>query len=240
MVANRYQLQATADRVRTVQIEAPRGVIYDDKGRVLVQNRTSLVVTIDPSAFGRLTKDQQSDLLLRVATELTSSGTPTKVADIRTTLADKQYSLLQPIPIAIDVPDDVNLYFSERASEYPSVAVERESVRDYPNQFAGRQRARLRGPHLRCRAQAPAGRLPGDEEDRQAVPTRQRDRQERSRGGLRGRAAGHARHREDRGGRGQQPGARAERDAADRRRQHRAEHRHRRPGVGRGGVGRAS
>ena len=135
MVANRYQLQASADRVRTVQIDAPRGLIYDDKGRVLVQNRTSLVVTIDPSAFGRLTKDQQSDLLLRVATELTSSGTPTKVADIRTTLADKQYNQLQPIPIAIDVPDDVNLYFAERSSEYPSVAVERESVRDYPNQM---------------------------------------------------------------------------------------------------------
>ena len=60
MVANRYQLQAAADRVRTVQIEAPRGLIYDDKGRVLVENRTSLVVTIDPSGFDKLTKASQS------------------------------------------------------------------------------------------------------------------------------------------------------------------------------------
>ncbi len=134
MVAGRYQLQASADRVRTVQIDAPRGLIYDDKGRVLVQNRTSLVVTIDPALYDKMTPAVQSDLLLRVATELTTSGVPTKVDKIRATLADKQYNQLQPIPVAIDVPSDVNLYFAERADEYPSVAVERESVRTYPNQ----------------------------------------------------------------------------------------------------------
>ncbi len=133
MVANRYQVQATADRIRTVQIEAPRGLIYDDKGRLLVGNRTSLVVTIDPAQFSKLTKKAQADLVARVATELTDSGVPTKEAGITQTLTDKQYSLLQPIPIAVDVPDDVELYFSERAAEYPSVAVERESVRAYPN-----------------------------------------------------------------------------------------------------------
>ena len=133
MVANRYQLQATANRVRTVQIEAPRGLIYDDKGRLLVGNRTSLVVTIDPAEFAKMSRHEQADLVSKVATELTNSGVPTKDAGIRQSLADKQYSLLQPIPIAVDVPDDVDLYFSERASQYPSVAVERESVRAYPN-----------------------------------------------------------------------------------------------------------
>ncbi len=133
MVSNRYQLQASANRVRTVQIEAPRGVIYDDKGRLLVGNRTSLVVTIDPSEYAKLSHHAQVELVSKVATELTSSGVPTKDVGIRQALADKQYSLLQPIPIAVDVPDDVDLYFSERASQYPSVAVERESVRSYPN-----------------------------------------------------------------------------------------------------------
>jgi penicillin-binding protein 2 len=132
MVADRYQLQATADRVRTVQIEAPRGLIYDDKHHVLVENRTSLVVTMDPVALEKLTKKQTEDLELRVATELTSSGVPTKVSTIQRDLVDKNVNHLQPIPIAIDVPDDVELYFAERAAEYPSVAVQRESVRQYP------------------------------------------------------------------------------------------------------------
>ena len=125
MVANRYQLQATANRIRTVQVEAPRGSSTTTRAALLVGNRTSLVVTIDPSAFAKLSTHAQDDLVSKVATELTTSGVPTKDAGIRTSLADKQYSLLQPIPIVVDVPDDVDLYFSERASQYPSVAVER-------------------------------------------------------------------------------------------------------------------
>ena len=132
MVATRYQVQATADRVRTVQIEAPRGLIYDDKHRLLVGNRTSLVVTMDPVALDKLTKPQTEELELRVATELTDAGVPTKVTQIQQDLVDKNVNHLQPIPIAIDVPDDVELYFAERASEYPGVAVQRESVRRYP------------------------------------------------------------------------------------------------------------
>jgi penicillin-binding protein 2 len=132
MVATRYQVQATADRVRTVQIEAPRGLIYDDRHRLLVGNRTSLVVTMDPVALDKLTKKETDDLELRVATELTGSGVPTKVSQIKQDLVDKNVNHLQPIPIAIDVPDDVELYFAERASEYPGVAVQRESVRRYP------------------------------------------------------------------------------------------------------------
>jgi penicillin-binding protein 2 len=40
-------VQATANRTRTVATEAPRGRIFDSKGRVIVDNRTSLVVSID-------------------------------------------------------------------------------------------------------------------------------------------------------------------------------------------------
>ena len=55
---------------------------------------------------------------------------------------------LQPIPVAIDVPEDLLLYFSERADEFPSVAVERESVREYHYGRVAGPRARLRRAHL--------------------------------------------------------------------------------------------
>jgi penicillin-binding protein 2 len=122
---------ASANRVRTVAEEAPRGRILDVKGRVLVDNRPSLVLTINPYDLGKLEKGAQADLKLRVAKQLTESGVPTKVTTIEKRLADKQYNPLQPIPVAIDIPDDLYLYFSERAAEYPSVAVERQSVRQY-------------------------------------------------------------------------------------------------------------
>lgn len=122
---------ASANRVRTVAEEAPRGRILDAKGRVLVDNKPSLVLTINPYDLGKLKKDAQAELKLRVAQELTDSGVPTKVSAIEKRLADKQYNPLQPIPIAVDVPQDLYLYFSERTSEFPSVAVERQSVRNY-------------------------------------------------------------------------------------------------------------
>ena len=122
---------ASANRVRTVAEEAPRGRILDAKGRVLVDNKPSLVLTINPYDLGKLKKDAQADLKLRVAQQLTDSGVPTKVSAIEKRLADKQYNQLQPIPIAFDLPDDLYLYFSERAADYPSVAVERQSVRNY-------------------------------------------------------------------------------------------------------------
>jgi penicillin-binding protein 2 len=122
---------ASANRVRTVAEEAPRGRILDAKGRVLVDNKPSLVLTINPYDLGKLKKDAQADLKLRVAQQLTDSGVPTKVSAIEKRLADKQYNQLQPIPIAYDLPDDLYLYFSERAADYPSVTVERQSVRNY-------------------------------------------------------------------------------------------------------------
>ena len=126
MVADQYQVEASANRVRTVAEEAPRGRILDVKGRVIVDNRVSLVVTIDPYALKKQTKEAREDLKLRVASKLTEFGIPTKVAAIDKRLNDPQYPQLQPIPIAIDIPENLYLYFSERSEEFPTVAVERE------------------------------------------------------------------------------------------------------------------
>ncbi|MEI7593938.1 MAG: penicillin-binding protein 2 [Actinomycetes bacterium] len=134
MVADKYQVEASANRVRTVAEEAPRGRILDVNGRVIVDNKMSLVVTIDPYALKKQPEDVRNDLKLRVATKLTEFGIPTKVSAIDKRLADPQYPQLQPIPIAIDIPQDLYLYFSERSDDFPTVAVQRQSVRQYhPN-----------------------------------------------------------------------------------------------------------
>src|SRR6478609_3096348 len=73
------ELSAVANRVRVIQEEAPRGRLLDAKGRVLVDNRTSLVVTMDPQELKKLDKDKRDAVVLRLAEELTSSGIPTKV-----------------------------------------------------------------------------------------------------------------------------------------------------------------
>src|SRR5690242_239099 len=116
------ELEAANNRVRVIQEEAPRGRLLDAKGRVIVDNRTSLVVTMDPQELKQLDTDERNDVIMRLATELTLSGTPTKVAGIERRLADPQYSPIQPIPVAIDVSEDLMVYLAEKAGDFPSVA----------------------------------------------------------------------------------------------------------------------
>jgi penicillin-binding protein 2 len=135
MAAPEYQVEAQANRVRTITEEAPRGRILDVKGRVIVDNRTSLVVTVNPQDLQEV--DDRDALLLKLAETLTHFGAPTKVSSIERALDDKQYNPLQPVPIAIDVPEELQLYLAERADEYPSVDVRRQSVRRYPEGATG-------------------------------------------------------------------------------------------------------
>ncbi|MHB9034001.1 MAG: hypothetical protein ACYC6L_13260, partial [Anaerolineae bacterium] len=46
-----YQNEADTNRFRLVQLDAPRGIIYDRAGRLLVRNVPSFVVTITPGAL---------------------------------------------------------------------------------------------------------------------------------------------------------------------------------------------
>lgn len=123
---------ANASRVRSVTEEAPRGRILDAEGRVLVDNRRSLVVAVDTSTLDRMKKSERDDLLRRLAAELTRSGIPTKVSALERRVADPQYSPLKPKPVAIDVPEELEVYLAEHLDEFPGVTVRRESVRHYP------------------------------------------------------------------------------------------------------------
>ncbi len=136
MAAPGFQVRAEATSKRTVAEEAPRGRILDAQGRVLVGNRTSLVVTVDPQVFPGSTgstRQAHDDLVLELASTLTSFGAPTKVSHIERRMVDGQFDPLQPRPVAIDVPAEVELYLAERADEFPGVAVERQTLRTYPN-----------------------------------------------------------------------------------------------------------
>lgn len=130
MEAPQLQVQAIANRTRVVAIEAPRGRILDVNGKVLVDNRTSLAVTIDRAAFRKL--PDQADLMNRLADVLTRYGTPTKVSSLEKRYADVQFNDLYPVPVATDVSEEVQWYLAEHADDFPTVAVDRRSTRVYP------------------------------------------------------------------------------------------------------------
>ena len=127
-----YQLQAEANRVRTIQVEAPRGRILDRNGKVLVDNRVAVVVGIDRNAFGALSGSNQAELLKRLTFELTAAGHPITPEEVTRRLGDKRYSRYAPVPLATDVPEELKIFLDEHEEEFPSVVVERTAVRHYP------------------------------------------------------------------------------------------------------------
>jgi penicillin-binding protein 2 len=137
MEAPQLEVQATANRTRTISVEAPRGRILDRNGKVIVDNRTSRVVTVDRSKFKQLGQADQDALVAKLAETITRFGTPIKIDTIQQRLADQQYDDLQPVPIISDVTQDLMIYLSERADEFPTVDVEPRSVREYKYGAAG-------------------------------------------------------------------------------------------------------
>ncbi|HVQ18167.1 MAG TPA: penicillin-binding protein 2, partial [Actinomycetes bacterium] len=142
VVAGAEYAQAASDnRIREVVTPAVRGAILDDRGRPLVQNRTSLVVSVDRATLldlpgdGKAVEERLAKLLgttyLKLDKKLTLCGTPG---------APKppvcwNGSPYQPIPVAEDVPAGVALQVMERREDFPGVTAEMTAIRDYPKPY---------------------------------------------------------------------------------------------------------
>ncbi len=130
--AGDYQVQAEANRVREVQVPAPRGRILDRNGKVVVDNRVAVVVAVDRSVLGELSKARQADVINRLALNLTGAGHPLTPDAILELLDDLRFNRYAPVPVAVDVPEELKIYLDEHAAEFPSVVVERAALRHYP------------------------------------------------------------------------------------------------------------
>lgn len=149
-----YALAADHNRVRVVAEQAPRGRIFDRNGKLLVGNRRTRVVTIEPQGFGGLATPAREALLQRLAVELqrdrwrqaeaavgggpgavdreADRPPPPSVDALRQRMADPRFSRFKPVPVATDVSEDLEIVLTERAAELPTVAVDRVTVRRYP------------------------------------------------------------------------------------------------------------
>ena len=123
---------AEANRIRVVQVEAPRGRILDRDGTVLVDNRVSIVVTVDRVRFAELEDREAEQMLERLAAELTRYGTPMTPEQLQDRVDDVRYSRYAPVPVAEDATEELKIYVEEHQELFPSVAVERVAVRRYP------------------------------------------------------------------------------------------------------------
>jgi penicillin-binding protein 2 len=124
LASDQFRSVANQNAVRLMDLPAPRGRILDDKGNVLVQNRMSLVVTVNKQVAGpHLEEDLYllSKLLGVSTTELASR------------VDDPRYYSFQPVPVQADVSKRIDFFISEHQPALPGVAVVQEPVRVYPD-----------------------------------------------------------------------------------------------------------
>ena len=124
---------ATTNITRVVNIEAPRGQIYDSSGKLLVGNRIVASVTLNPKEVeeAEMNSEELQEMLTEVAVEINRSWKLLNVADIEQIIKNPSYGPYDDIPIAVDVPEDLLVYFGERPSRYPGIRVADRSVRSY-------------------------------------------------------------------------------------------------------------
>ncbi|MGQ0616559.1 MAG: penicillin-binding protein 2 [Acidimicrobiia bacterium] len=134
MTASEARVTATALSRRDIVDPAPRGRILDREGRVLVDNRISIVVTVDRQKLPDLDEPRRAEVLDALALDLSRyTGTPFSRESVEKRLNDVRYSPYQPVPVADDVPKELEVYLAEHASEFDgAVDVRAATVRAYP------------------------------------------------------------------------------------------------------------
>jgi penicillin-binding protein 2 len=126
-VTNGQTIQTRTEAQRTVEepIPAPRGLIYDRKGRLLVSNVASWTVRVKPAD---LPFSRRQDVAQRLGALLGMDA-----SDIIATMDTEPGSRFDPVRIASDVPEKTARLVSESTEELPGVEVAVETRRQYPD-----------------------------------------------------------------------------------------------------------
>ncbi|HXX89962.1 MAG TPA: penicillin-binding protein 2 [Acidimicrobiales bacterium] len=117
-----YSRTVAANQIRPVELPAPRGLILDRAGNIMVGNQVTQDITLS-----RVAAQQHPAVIDALSTLL---GIPT--ADIEATLANPQFSLYKPVPVLQNAPLADVLFIGEHASEFPGVSTVAETTRTYP------------------------------------------------------------------------------------------------------------
>jgi penicillin-binding protein 2 len=127
---DQYVAYAKDNRLREVTVEAPRGVIYDRNGQILVENRAGLSV-------GLLPMDMYDPVKYPAQFEKEISGLAQLLGVPETELL-KAYEQAKKDPyvthtVKEDVPKNPVIdYLKEHSNAYPGVEVETAFLRSYP------------------------------------------------------------------------------------------------------------
>jgi penicillin-binding protein 2 len=129
---DKYLAEANNNRIREIRVTAPRGEIQDRNGTVLVENRTSLALQLNPQ---KLPNDARKR---RVELARLAEVSGLSLRRIRREM-HRQLEELPSAPVTLlkDVDYALVFYLQEHQVEFPGVAVQRVFVRRYPKGTLG-------------------------------------------------------------------------------------------------------
>jgi penicillin-binding protein 2 len=129
---DKYLAEANNNRIREIRVTAPRGEILDRNGHVLVENRTSLALQVNPQKLPGHVRERRAEL----ARLGHAAGIP--VRRMRRDMSEQlKVSRSAPVTLQRDVDYGLVYYLQEHQADFPGVAVQRVFVRRYPDGTLG-------------------------------------------------------------------------------------------------------
>ncbi|MCB8915653.1 MAG: penicillin-binding protein 2 [Thermoleophilales bacterium] len=128
VTGDKYLAEANQNRTREIRVPAPRGSILDREGHVLVDNRTSMALQLDPIEIPTSVAERRS-LYSRIGKVLGHDADWVRHKVQETKKNDPPGS---PVTLEQDTPDDIVYYLQEHQAQFPEVQVNRIFVRKYP------------------------------------------------------------------------------------------------------------
>jgi penicillin-binding protein 2 len=123
---SQYLKTAENNQLRTVRLQAPRGVILDRNGLPVVTNVAGTAVQIWPADLPKKWKSQLAEL--RALSKILDVPVPQMVAGIKKRAGDP----VTPVTVKVAVHDAQVNYLYERESEFPGVEITQTYLRHYP------------------------------------------------------------------------------------------------------------
>ncbi|MDQ2700151.1 MAG: hypothetical protein M3Y23_02355, partial [Actinomycetota bacterium] len=128
VTGDQYLAEANDNRTREIRVRAPRGRILDREGNVLVDNRMSMALQLDPIEIPDEVPKRRK--LFTSIAELMGKDLDWVRKKYKSEIEDNPEG--SPVTLAQDVDDDLVYYLQENQAEYPQVQINRVFVRRYP------------------------------------------------------------------------------------------------------------
>ncbi|HXS32715.1 MAG TPA: penicillin-binding protein 2 [Solirubrobacterales bacterium] len=123
----KYLAEAKNNRTRSYRVSAPRGEILDRNGKVLVANRTSLALQVNPRKLPEDPVERRAEL------SQLAGLTHSTLRRVRKTMHEElKLAPAAPVTLRRDVGHFLVYYLQENQDRFPGVETQRVFVRDYP------------------------------------------------------------------------------------------------------------